>query len=58
MGQSGQREITVAGTGLDRANVQLALGALDLLTKPDEPGIGMNVLPTQAEVLTTHAIEN
>jgi hypothetical protein len=28
MGESDQREMTVAGTGLDRANMQLALDAL------------------------------
>jgi len=37
LGESGQREITVATPGLDRPNVQLAVDALDLLTKPDEP---------------------
>jgi hypothetical protein len=47
LGESDQREMTVADTGLDRANVQLALGALDLLAKPEEPGIDINVLPTQ-----------
>ena len=59
LGESGQRKITVASTGLDRADVQLGLDALDFLTKPDEPGIDMNVLPTQAGDLTaTHAMEN
>ena len=58
MGESGQPKITVAGTGLDRADVLLAVDVLDLLTKPDEPGLGMNVLPAHAGDLTTaHAME-
>ena len=52
LGECGQRKIAVASTGLDRAEVRLGLDALDLLTKPDEPGIGVDVLPAQAGDLT------
>jgi hypothetical protein len=43
--------------GLDWANVQLVLGALDLLTDPDQPSTGVDVSPAQAEDFTAaHAI--
>ena len=38
--------------GLDWADMQLALDALDLLADADQPGIGVDVLPAQAEHFT------
>jgi hypothetical protein len=48
-GEAEQWEITTASPGLDRADAQLSLGAVDLLADVDDLGVEVDVLPAQGE---------
>ena len=52
-GKAEQREITAASPGLDRADAQLPLPAVDLLTYVDDLGIEVDVLPASRREVNT-----
>src|SRR5262249_12876268 len=48
-GQPDQRKVTVSSMRLDRADVQLAFGSVDLLADMDDLVVEVDVLPAQAQ---------
>ena len=56
--ESDNRQVTVAGTGLDRAGSEGAADALELLPDSDDPGFEIDISPAKSEHFTSsHAID-
>jgi hypothetical protein len=56
LGETEQWQVTATGTGLDRADVQFTLNALDLLTDMDR--LTIDIYPAQAKnFASSHAVQ-